>query len=288
MKNPATLVSFAILMIALAARTNAAPQEDFAKSLIFHAPFDESCDARIGSDPAIYTSENLERKSIRPGNHISKVTLVKDAGRHGGTLRFADVTDQVLLFKGSNSGYRSKDWNGTVSFWMKVNADQDLKPGYCDPIQMTEKTWNDAAFFVDFDKDLPRAFRLGVFSDYKVWNPKDTAWEQIAAADRPMVVVAQPPFASDRWTHVAFTFENINSSEGSDATATLFLNGVRQGSVKQRPKFSWDVEKTAIMIGIFYIGDFDDLAIFDKALSDKEVEMLFKLPKGVLSLSSPR
>ncbi len=282
MKN---LLAVAFSLIAFTTVAHAMPQEDLAKSLVFHAPFDDTCDARIGQDKLIYTAETLDRKDVKAGNHVSAATLVKDAGRHGGTLRFADKTDQVLFFKGVNSGFKSKDWNGTVSFWMKLNPDKDLKPGYCDPIQITEKAWNDAAFFVDFDKDLPRAFRLGVFSDYKVWNPKDTAWAQIAVADRPMVPVAKPPFASDKWTHVAFTFEDINAADGGDATATLYLNGERQGSMKQRSKYSWDVDKSAIMIGIFYIGDYDDLAIFDRAFSDAEIKSLYNLPNGVSALS---
>lgn len=277
-----SLAGFGLMVIA--SDVAAAPQEELAKSLVFHAPFDDSFDARVGNDRSIYTADTLDRKTVTSGNHIADVTLVKDAGRHGGALRFREKTTPVLFFKGSNAGYQAKDWSGTVSFWMKLNPDKDLREGYCDPIQITEKAWNDAAFFVDFDKDLPRAFRLGVFADYKVWNPKDTPWEQIAVADRPMVPVAKPPFDAKKWTHIAWTFKGINSSDGSNAEATLYLDGKSQGSIKQPSKFSWDVEKAAIMIGIFYIGDYDDLAIFNRAFTEAEVKSLYELPKGVSSL----
>jgi hypothetical protein len=36
-------------------------------------------------------------------------------------------------------------------------------------------------------------------------------------------------------------------------------------------KFTWDNSKTAIMIGIEYIGDFDELMIFDRALNEADV-----------------
>jgi hypothetical protein len=88
--------------------------------------------------------------------------------------------------------------------WLRLSPDEDLKPGYCDPLQITDKEWNNSAFFIDFDKDLPRVFRLGVFPDFKTWNPQNTPWEQIAAGDRPMVPVARPPFQRTAWTHVAW------------------------------------------------------------------------------------
>ncbi|RLS42183.1 MAG: LamG domain-containing protein [Planctomycetota bacterium] len=259
----------------------AAPPEAVSKSLIFHAPFDGGTDARIGVDRSLYTSDSLERKSEVAGNHRTDVSIVSGAGRFGDALRFKDNSPQVIFYKGANAGFKEKDWSGTVSFWLKVDPDKDLKPGYCDPIQITDKTWNDAAFFVDFDKELPRTFRLGVFSNYKFWNPKNTAWEQVAETDRPMVPVVKPPFRSDEWTHVVYAFENINASDNAASTATLYLNGKKQGTLKHPLQFSWDPSKAAIMLGISYIGDFDDLAIFDRALTPEEIATVYQLPDGL-------
>ena len=44
-----------------------------------------------------------------------------------------------------------------------------LEPGFCDPVQITPRAWNDAAFFVEFEKrpeSIP--FRLGVYADLGV------------------------------------------------------------------------------------------------------------------------
>jgi len=259
----------------------AGPPETLSQSLIFHAPFDGGMDAAKALDKFIYTAESAERKSVQQGNHRTDVTIVKGAGRYGDAIRFSENLPQVLLYQGINAGYQKSNWSGTVSLWLKLNPDEDLKPGYCDPLQITDKTWNNAAFFVDFDKDLPRAFRLGVFPDYTSWNPRDTPWEQIAVRERPMVSVAKPPFQASEWTHVVYTFENINAADGSDATAMLYLNGESQGSLKRPMQFSWDPSKAAIMIGISYIGDFDDLAIFNRALTADEVVILNHLPEGV-------
>jgi hypothetical protein len=45
--------------------------------------------------------------------------------------------------------------------------------------------------------------------------------------------------------------------------------------------FSWDPSKAAIMNGLSYIGDLDDLAIFDRSLTAEEVVQVFNLPEGV-------
>jgi hypothetical protein len=159
---------------------------------------------------------------------------------------------------------------------MRLDPDKDLKPGFCDPIQITEKAWNDAAMFVDFDKDLPRDFRLGVFSDLKYWNPENTPWEKWPVDKRPMVTVKQPGFSREAWKHVAFTFEGINASEDKLAKAALFLDGKLQGVLEGPMKFTWDPTKTAIMIGIEYIGDMDELLIFDQPLNLQQLEMVIQ------------
>jgi hypothetical protein len=41
-------------------------------------------------------------------------------------------------------------------------------------------------------------------------------------------------------------------------------------------KFSWELDKTAIMIGIEYIGDLDELMLFDRSLDEKELQMVIQ------------
>ena len=258
---------------------------DLKQSLHLHVPFDQTFDARIAAgSKKIFTAESAARKEVQEGNQCAQVTIAKEAGRFGDALRFADKTKQVLFYQGTNMNFSEKDWSGTVSFWLKLSPDQDLKPGFCDPIQITQNAWNDAAFFVDFDRDLPRDFRLGVFADYKFWNPSDIPWEKLPVTDRPMVVVKKPPFSREQWTHIAFTFEDINSSENKDAASTLYINGKSAGTMKRPLKFHWDPSAAAIMLGLEYIGDFDDLAVFRKALTPAEIQQLFQLPGGVSDL----
>lgn len=254
-------------------------------ALHFHAPFDESADAvKSTADRRIFSAESVARKQVQPGIADPKVRVVAGAGKYGGALRFDAKSKQVFFYSGEAMHYREKDWDGSVSFWMRLNPDEDLAPGYCDPIQITQRAWNNAAFFVDFDKDLPRDFRLGVFSDYQFWNPTNIDWEKLPVEKRPMVTVKKPPFSRAAWTHVAFTFEKVNAADNVPATATLYMNGESRGSLKGPMQFHWDLKQSAIMIGIEYVGDLDDLAIFHRALTAAEVKQLYELPKGVSGL----
>lgn len=65
------------------------------------------------------------------------------------------------------------------------------------------------------------------------------------------------------------------------------MNGEFKGasSVIREP-FTWDVANTRLNLGIGYVGLFDDVAVFDKALSPEEVSFLYTLKKGVVELRS--
>ena len=43
-------------------------------------------------------------------------------------------------------------------------------------------------------------------------------------------------------------------------------------------------DKVALVLGAAYVGHLDDLAVFDRALDDAEVQQLFQLPGGASSL----
>lgn len=248
---------------------------------IFHASFDGQFDAQVFRvDGRVYTADSPERKNAVVGQLPESVSIAEGAGVRGDCLRFAERTERILFFAGSETGYRSENWSGSLSVWMKLDPDQDLAPGYCDPIQMTERGWNDGSFFVDFDKDLPRDFRLGVFPDFKTWNPENIDWDAIPVDKRPMVVVKKPPFRSSEWTHVCYTWQNVNASDGGDARATLYLNGEEQGSMQQPLRFTWDPEKAALMFGIYYTGLLDELEVYGQCLTPEQVKETFRSMKS--------
>jgi hypothetical protein len=272
------IVGFLIGSWSAIAIAQESPVEDttaLKSSLYFHAPFDGGTDAKIARhDRALYTAPNLQRETAEVGQHRADVEIVAGDGCHGDGLRFRGKDKQVLFYRGANMNFRSTDWQGTVSLWLRLTPDEDLKDGYSDPLQITDKAWNDGSFFIDFDIDSPRTFRLGVFSEYRYWNPKDMKWEDWPVADRPMIHVPRPPLQRDRWTHVAWTFQGINSVDEKPATCKFFVDGKLQGTMERPLKFAWDLERTAIMLGLDYVGDLDELMIFDRALTEAEIRQL--------------
>lgn len=259
------------------------------EALSFHASFDHGPDADFGrGDRRLFTASSMkDRQTSTPGLPGSGVvSVVSGEGKFGDALRFHRKSPEIVFFQvEENLQYAATNWNGTVSFWLRLDPEKDLDPDYCDPIQITPRAWNDGALWVDFTKDdRPRHFRLGAFADRKVWDPTLRDFDKTPAAERPLVTVTQTPFSRDRWTHVVFTMQNFNSGK-RDGVATLYLDGKAQGSVSAREQtFSWDPKQTVTMLGLNYTGLFDELAFFNRALTAAEVEELFSLPGGMSAI----
>lgn len=260
-----------------------------ARALTFYASFDRGPDADFGEgDHRIFTIPSLKhpRKGTPGLPADGSVTVARGAGKVGDALQFHRKTADIVHFQAKeNLAYANSNWSGTVSFWLRLDPDTDLEPGYCDPLQITPREWNDAALWVDFSKDeRPRHLRLGAFADRRVWDPELGDVDKMPEAKRPMVTVTKPPFGRDHWTHVAFTFSRFNTGKG-DGVATLYLDAKPQGTVSaRRQTFSWEPGQALVMVGIYYTGLFDELAFFDRDLSAAEVEELFSLKGAVGAL----
>jgi hypothetical protein len=284
---------FAVLLLVIPARADDgqvpfSARRSLALSLLFHAPFDDSADAAFAKgDARIHWGPQWGApRVVQPGLPPAGVSLAFLQGRHGGALRFDRKIKEVVAFRAAgNVPYRARNWQGSVSFWLRVNPDEDLEPGYCDTIQITPKQWDNAAFFTEFTKDeKPREFRLGAYADPACWNPQNRKWDDLAFAEKPLIKVERPPFSRERWTHVVFTWEKFNTGKPNGITR-LYLDGELKGELSPREQtWMWNPDETLVMLGLSYTGWMDDLAIFGKALSGKEVTALRNLPKGVAAL----
>ena len=255
-------------------------------ALAFHAPFDGKADAAFAKgDPKVYTGKELG-KDGEAGLTTPEVVIAKGQGRFGDALQFRKKVSDVIFFRGgANVPYAKADWSGTVSFWLSLDPDKDLAPGFADPIQITERGWNDGALFVDFTKDdVPRHFRLGIFADRKVWDPKERNWDDVPVAERPMADVPNPVFGHGKWTHVAFTWSRFNTGK-DDGVAKLYMDGALAGEIGGRVQtFTWDPGKSVIQVGMSYVGLVDDLAVFDRELTAAEISGIYRLPGGIAAI----
>lgn len=257
-----------------------------AQALTLHASFDYGPGADFArGDPQLYTApswDQAEDAVVGIGN--PDVQLVSDLGRFGSALEFTQKNTSAIFFRAEDKvAYSQGDWSGTISFWLNVSPNQDLAPGYCDPIQITDQRYNDAAIWVDFTDTDPRQFRLGVFGDLESWNPDGLSSDENPGWLENLVVVEEPPFQRGEWTHVVITHSGLNSQDGG--SAKLFLDGQLQGTIQDISEpFSWDLSMAQIRLGVNFVGMFDELALFDRSLSEAEVTLLHGLENGVASL----
>ena len=245
---------------------------DWKKELLFRATFDGSTSAKIAAgDGAIYSGATY-KDAAQPGLGTSGVEHAKGAGRKGDALKFPVKNTKAVFFKAAKN-FSSE--SGTVSFWLKLDPDQDLAPGFCDPLQITDKAYNNSAIWVDFTKDdKPRHLRLGVFGALKAWNSSNLEPDKNPDFNRRLVVVKKPPFSREKWTNVVIVYAGLGSSAGS---ASLYLDGVPQGSSNSIQEiFDWDMANTSIRLGVNYVGLMDDIATSRRPLNAKEIKELAK------------
>ena len=290
--NRPRITWLAVALIAAAAgcqTSNEGAPAVLGRALLFHASFDNGLDADFATgDPKLYTAPTGNRSQARPGLPESNLVVhAKGEGRFGDALHFTTKMRPVVFFRGEqNLGYNTNGWSGAMSLWLRLNPDQDLKPGYCDPLQFVAQGWDEGNMFIEFSKDhTPRHFRYAILPVKKTWNPDNRGWEAIPDRERPMVPVYRPTFTHASWTHVVFCFGNINSGR-KDGFGRLYLDGKEQGAFENWPiVFNWDVSKSALTLGLNYIGWMDDIAVFNRPLTAAEVSSIYELKDGVRNLS---
>jgi hypothetical protein len=262
----------AAILVALSFANAQVPANMPQEGLLLFADFNNGPDAvSAKGDKRLYSAASYkEQAGAQPGLGKTGVVLAAGQGRSGAALHFPKKNTQAIFFAGKGNLAPA---NGTISFWLRLDPETDLEPGYCDPIQFTAYSFDDSAIWVDFTKDeKPRHFRLGVFGEKKQWNPADVAADKNPAFLNRLVVERKYPFAKDRWTNVAITYQNLGSANGQ---ASLYLNGKLVGSAsKISEKFDWNPEKLALRLGVNYVGYFDDLATYDRVLTAAELERL--------------
>ena len=280
MKPTALSALFLLSAAVVAAQSNSG----LARALTFHASFDQSLDADFSrGDKACLVRTS---KGVVPAALNDELKLAPGAGRFGGALHFLKKGATRPQFKGTGVlGYNETSWSATVSVWLRLDPDKDLEPGYCDPVQIIGDDGKKGFIFLEWSKDeTPRFFRFAIRPLQHIWDPQNVGWGAIPFEKRPMVQVARAPFSRETWTHAVFTLENINSKSAKPA-GRLWLNGQLQGAIENWDlTFGWKPDAAQLVLGAAYVGHLDDLAVFDRALTEAEVKQLIGLKNGVRDL----
>ena len=272
-----------LLTILLPLGALAQSNEPLARALTLHASFDKGLDADFSrGDKACFFRT---KQGTVPAAANEELKLMAD-GRFGGGLHFTKKGVTQPRFKGAGViGYNDKSWSTTVSVWLRLDPDKDLAPGYCDPLQIVGDDTKKGFVFMEWSKDkTPRHFRFAIRPLIQLWNPNNIDWAKMTDAQRPAVNLPRAPFSRDAWTHAVFTVENVNDKNQKPA-GRLWLNGKLQGAIEGWDlTFGWNADTVQLVLGASYVGHMDELAVFDRALTDTEVQQLHALKNGVREL----
>lgn len=274
-----TAATVLLLRLGAAAQSSA----ELAGALTLHASFDKELSADFSrGDHACYVRRG---KDVVPAEPNDDIKVVERGGRFGGALWFPRKGVSRPLFKGPGVlGYNAKSWSATVSVWLRLDPDGDLEPGYCDPVSIIGDDSKKGFIFLEWSKETPRRFRYAIRPLFQIWNPTNVAWDEIPIEKRPVVQLEKSPFARQKWTHVAFTVERINE-KSTKRLGRLYIDGQPRGAIENWDlTFGWDPAAVQLVLGASYVGYLDDLAVFNRALTDAEVHQVFQLKGGIAEL----
>ncbi len=258
-------------------------------ALTFHASFDQDLHADFSKgDKLSYVKKGKELVAAVPNEEAK---IAPGEGKFGNALWFPKKGLTRPQYKDAGVlGYNDQSWSTTVSVWLRLDPDKDLEPGYCDPVQIVGDDGKKGFIFLEWSKDEnPRYFRYAIRPLFEIWNPTNIQWADIPFDKRPMVQVerAHAPFSREVWTHVVFTVENINDKTRKPA-GRLYMNGELKGSIENWDlTFAWDPAQVWLVLGAAYVGHMDDLAVFNRPLTEAEVKQLGSLKTGVRELHAP-
>ena len=278
-----------ILSCAPTSATDAADPNLMRDSLTFYASFDETLDADLanGSNRLRTRYGALDNPGgfrFEDGYPQNVFRVAPEQGVHGGALEALDVLPEngrIFFPAQNNLAYDARGWSGTVSFWIKTNPDTMLKTPFCDPVQITEKGATNGGLWIDFPDSDPRDLRLGAFQS------EGDGRERISESDpdAPLVVVSPVGFKETDWHHVLFTWSDFDSA-AEDAQAVLYIDGNKQGEIGGRNiTMDWDGSRTGIYVAVNYIGLLDELAVFNRRLSEEEISRLATDPAALAGAS---
>lgn len=281
------LLAFLFLLV-LSAPVHA-DEEAIRKAVAVYASFDERVEADFGGGDLKFWTRTGDLKGGKfqheRGIDTDICKINKNKGVHGGCLETAEVlpsNGRIYLPAKGNIGFGKNGWAGAVSVWINTDPNQSLTTRFCDPIQITQKGANNGGIWFDFNDAKPRDLRHGAFTAVGE-NEKPLSED---AADAPMVWLKQVPFKQGEWRHVVLSWKNFDTGK-KDAVSQLWIDGKLIGEIKDRAiSMKWDVDKAGIYVAVGYIGMLDELAVFNRSLTEAEIRDLHKNPGRLASLKA--
>ena len=250
----------------------------------FYASFDAEVRGDFGGGeltPSTRITLDKQKYGIKAGADPRVFRIARGKGIHGGALEVVDVlprNGRIFFPAKGNLAYRKGGWGGAVSVWVNTDPNTLFKTKFCDPIQITQKGANNGGIWFDFNDAKPRALRHGAFPAV----PKGQSPIKEEDPKAPMVRVPKIGWKAGEWHHVVLSWSNFDTGR-DDAVSALYIDGKLIGEVKGRAiAMDWDIDRAGIYVAVNYIGLLDELALFRRALTAEEVQLLHTKP-GLLA-----
>jgi hypothetical protein len=142
------------------------------KAVTFYASFDEAVKGDVGGGEL-----NLGTRYPHPtekgqyvfekGINASVMKIAPGKGVAGGAFEATDVVPKNgwLYFPAKgNLAYKKDGWFGSLSVWCNTDLHRFIKAKLCDPVQITQKGYDNGALWFDFNDAKPRDLRFGAFT----------------------------------------------------------------------------------------------------------------------------
>lgn len=251
-------------------------------AVTFYASFDTAPKGDFGGgDLRLWTRADdpaeKGKKVHRLGFDESRHAIVRD-GVSAGALAFRALSaDNAFLYFPAQGKFtpRPGGWGGAVSLWVKADLDRIPEKGPWDPFLLVEKGWNNGAVWNDFAPGAaPRDFRVGLFPALPAGMPLPTLEEGEAIWLR----VPAPRFRANTWHHIVQVWDNFDTGQPNAWTA-CYLDGELLGRIEGRNgTMNWDLAQTRLHVGSGLVGAIDEVAIFNRPLTDDEIHRLQRAP----------
>jgi hypothetical protein len=281
-------LALALYASGLLVATGRADETAVRRAVTFYASFDEAVKGDFGGgglDVGTRYPHPTEKGQFvfEKGSDGTVLKVAKGKGVAGGALEATDVVPKngwtYFPVKG-NLAYKKGGWSGSVSVWCNTDPNRLIQAKFCDPVQITQKGYDNGALWFDFNDAKPRDLRFGAFT------ARPTGQKAVPEGDPKAPLVRAPGvgWKAGEWHHVVLTFRNLDTGK-PDAVTALFLDGKLIGEVKdQAIAMGWDVDQAGVYLSLGYVGLLDEFALFDRALTAEDVALLLQKPDLLAAL----
>lgn len=241
-------------------------------SLEFYLPAVHSaCVAEYRHDDNAPSHVVLDTYNIHNGDFTRNTNVAHVPGIKRGALNYNGISDYL-----NTTHHWQELWRKafTICFWLRI---LDGKPSDSDEILGIRKSttpYNDVGIYIQSTSGIPRFYYAA-----------NSTWANSISLNFGFSFIS----GANPWKMMS---AKVWQSSPTEVTAKLYLNGHPSGSSQTKPQvmtnfttstslFVGNVNYAGIPMPAEYVtGDYDEVCLFDRALSDEEILYIYNFGRG--------